>query len=520
MSADRPRVLGTAGHVDHGKTALVTALTGKDTDRLPEEKRRGVSIELGYAPLGLPSGRRVSIVDVPGHERFVRTMVAGASGIDFFLMCVAADDGVMPQTREHLTVLRALGVDEGVVAITKVDRQDSGPARSAAAELMPGLDIVDVATPLGTGLDELRAALDRVAARLTDRRPRQEGAVLHVDRCFTLKGVGTVATGTLWSGSISVGDELTVLPDGQAARARSLQVHDEPVSTVTAGQRTAVGLAGPSWRDVKRGDVVCSVPASVSVSHFVNVELLLDERARPLRKGDRVSAHHGTRHSTARVVPFERSEIRPGERGLCQLRLETALVSATGDRLVVRQLAPPDTIAGAVIVDPAARRHGGGKREEPPLASESPLDAPVAERRLPALDDLARQLADLLRSDGERPRADAELAAALGLDSGQTARLLDALRAHGLAVRAGRNLHFHSDVLARLTGRALDVCRRDGRTTVAALRDELGTTRRYAQAVLEHMDSTKLTVRRDDEHVLRARSGDGIEPSQRRAAPP
>ena len=260
-----PLTLGTAGHIDHGKTVLVRALTGVDTDRLPEERERGISIELGYAPLDLPSGRRLSVVDVPGHERFVRTMVAGATGIDLYLMVVAADDGVMPQTREHAAVLAALGVGAGVVAITKADLADPARASEEAAALLPGAEIVPVAAPRGEGLDELRAALDRVAAALPGRSGG--GALrLHVDRSFTIRGAGTVVTGTLWEGAAARGDEVRILPSGLSARIRSVQVHDEPRERAEAGQRVALNLAGIGRDEVARGDVVVAAEGTRSAA--------------------------------------------------------------------------------------------------------------------------------------------------------------------------------------------------------------------------------------------------------------
>src|SRR4051812_14055902 len=217
-----PLTLGTAGHIDHGKTALISVLSGKNTDRLPEERSRGISIELGYAPLTLPSGRRLSVVDVPGHERFVRTMVAGASGVDMFLLCVAADDGVMPQTREHMAVLRQLGVSDGVVAVTKADVGEPELAAEEAAELVPGVPVVPVSALIGSGLDDLRAALDEVAGRLPGRARDGGPPRLHVDRSFTLRGIGTVVTGTLWSGELAAGDAVRVLPREVDARVRSV----------------------------------------------------------------------------------------------------------------------------------------------------------------------------------------------------------------------------------------------------------------------------------------------------------
>ena len=245
MSA-APLTLGTAGHIDHGKSALIRALTGIDTDRLPEEQRRGISIELGYARLDLPSGAAVSVVDVPGHERYVRTMVAGATGIDLFLMAVAADDGVMPQTREHAAVLRALDVRRGVVAVTKSDLADPDLAVLEAEELLPGIEVVAVSARTGAGLDALRSALDRIAAH-SPRRAQTAGgeaARLHVDRVFTVRGAGTVVTGTLWSGSIARGDAVTLLPGARPARAREVQVHGAVIERAQAGQRVAVNLSG------------------------------------------------------------------------------------------------------------------------------------------------------------------------------------------------------------------------------------------------------------------------------------
>ncbi|HEY4278821.1 MAG TPA: selenocysteine-specific translation elongation factor, partial [Conexibacter sp.] len=242
--ATGPLTLGTAGHVDHGKTTLVAALTGVDTDRLPEEKARGLTIALGYAPLRLPSGRLLSLVDVPGHERFVRTMVSGATGIDAFLMTVAADDGVMPQTREHAEVLRSLDVNAGVVAITKADATDPAPAAEEAGELLPGCEVIACSARTGAGLDELTAALDRLVHALPSRAAAPGPARLHVDRVFTVVGRGTVVTGTLWSGEVRVGDTLELAPRGRAVRVRGVEVHGTQLERAEAGQRVALNLVG------------------------------------------------------------------------------------------------------------------------------------------------------------------------------------------------------------------------------------------------------------------------------------
>jgi selenocysteine-specific elongation factor len=537
-----PLTLGTAGHIDHGKTALIRALTGRDTDRLPEERERGISIELGYAPLDLPSGRRLSVVDVPGHERFVRTMVAGASGIDLFLLCVGADDGVMPQTREHVAVLRQLGVERGVVAVTKADLLDPEPARAEAAELLPGVDAVAVSAQSRTGLDELLAALERVAARLPGRAAGSDGefpgggARLHVDRSFTLHGIGTVVTGTLWSGSLGAGDRVAILPAGREARVRSVQVHDQPVERAEAGQRVALALAGVGRREIARGDVVSTTGAKLSPTYLLDAVIALEDGARPLRRGDRVHVHHGTREAPARVAPLGPAEadapegddeIRPGSAALAQLRLEAPLVPAPGDRIVLRQLAPPDTIGGGEVLDPHPRKHGprpeivdrlraiaeGESRtaSTPTAATPAPATAGSgvgaalgrAEAAAPALDAAALRLAALLRDDGAAPRADGDLAAAAGLEPPEAATRLRSLELAGCAVRVARNLHFDPEALEALRAQIIEICERDGAVTIAGVRDELGTSRRYAQALLEHLDAEKVTIRRGDAHVLR-----------------
>jgi selenocysteine-specific elongation factor len=512
---DQPLTLGTAGHIDHGKTALVDALTGKNTDRLPEERSRGISIELGYAPLSLPSGRRLSVVDVPGHERFVRTMVAGASGIDLFLMCVAADDGVMPQTREHMAVLRQLGVTAGVVAVTKSDIGEPELAAEEVSELVPDVEIVQVSARERTGLDELLAALDRAADSVESRATHDGAPRLHLDRSFTLRGIGTVVTGTLWSGSIGAGDSVRVLPRDLSARVRSVQVHDQPVERAAAGQRVALNLVGVGWRDLGRGDLVTSPSGEVTPSYLIDAAVTLEPGARPLKRGARVHIHHGTREAPARVVPLEGDDLRPGASAFAQLRLEGPLVPVAGDRVIVRQLAPPDTIGGGTVIDPHPRKHGGSpelierlralERGEQPPAAEAEPPAEPARDEPPPLDEAALQLAALLRSDGREPRTDNELAEAAGLSPADASDRLRRLVNAGQAVRVARNLHFHPEPLAELEARVVAICERDGQATIASVRDELGTSRKYAQALLEHLDGEKVTRRDGDAHVLRSR---------------
>jgi selenocysteine-specific elongation factor len=344
-----PLTVGTAGHIDHGKTWLVRALTGKDTDRLPEEQERGISIDLGYAPLELPDGRRLSLVDVPGHERFVRNMVAGATGIDLFLLVVDAGEGARPQTHEHLAIVRLLGIEHGVVAVTKVDAVDAETRELAleeARELVPGTRVVATSARTGEGLDELRAALGEAADDVVER-PASRPTRLFVDRVFTLRGIGTVATGTLWSGSLGEGDELRVEPAGLDVRVRSVQVHDRPVERAEAGQRVAAALPGIERTSLRRGDALVE-PGAYPISYRLDVAL---EALEEIADGARLHVHHGTAEHFARVVRVDE--------GHAQLRLATPAVAARGDRVVLRE---QTTLGGALVLDPSPPRRPSADR--------------------------------------------------------------------------------------------------------------------------------------------------------------
>jgi selenocysteine-specific elongation factor len=346
-----PLTVGTAGHIDHGKTWLVRALTGKDTDRLPEEQRRGISIDLGYAPLDLPDGRRLSLIDVPGHERFVRTMVAGASGIDLFLLVIDAGEGARPQTHEHLAILRLLGVERGVVALTKVDAVDGETtelAEEEARDLVPGSEVVRVSARTGAGLDDLRRELGRLAAG--EAHAGSGGPTrLCVDRAISIAGFGTVVTGTLWSGSIGAGDRLRLEPSGRDVRVRSVQVHDVHVERAEAGQRVAASLPGVGRDDVGRGEVLVA-PGAYPVSYRLDVAL---DEVVTIPDGARLHVHHGTAHVPARVV-------RLGD-GFAQLRLDGPAVAAFGDRVILRG---ETTLGGGTVLDPAPPRHRDASRLE------------------------------------------------------------------------------------------------------------------------------------------------------------
>jgi len=351
----RHLILGTAGHIDHGKSALVRALTGTDPDRLKEEKRRGITIELGFADLELTLSRRLSFVDVPGHERFVRHMVAGATGIDAVLLVVAADQGVQPQTREHLDVCSLLGLQRGVVALSKCDLVDEELREVVALELqdllsesfLAGAPVIPVSAKGGTGLDELRGAL---SALFDDIAPRPVDGVarLPVDRSFVLRGFGSVITGTLASGRLTEGDEVEILPGGKRGRIRGLQVHGSAVNVALAGQRTAVNLQGLDCDEVPRGATVTR-PGDLLTTRRAHANLrLLPQAPERLNRGGEVRFHQGTCERAARYRVIDRSD--SGELHI-ELYLEPEAVLAPGDRFIIRRPAPVDTIGGGVILD-------------------------------------------------------------------------------------------------------------------------------------------------------------------------
>jgi selenocysteine-specific elongation factor len=359
-------VIGTAGHIDHGKSSLVQALTGQNPDRLPEEKRRGITIDLGFADLEL-GDVRIGFVDVPGHERFVKNMLAGVHGIDAVALVIAADEGVMPQTREHFDICRLLGVNHGFIVITKTDLVDEemfSLVREEAEELvagsfLEGAAIIPVSAKTGNGLEDLRTALRKVAAE-TPSRSADLVTRLPVDRAFTMKGFGAVVTGTLVSGQISEGDELELLPPGVRVRARGVQVHGASVRRAEAGQRTAVNLAGVDLSAIERGMVLADV-GRLATTQILDVHLeVLDSAPKIVRSRARVRLHIGSAEVLGRVrVLNKRGEIAPGEAGFAQLRLETPVVALHDERFIIRSYSPAITIAGGVVLDPLATKHRG-----------------------------------------------------------------------------------------------------------------------------------------------------------------
>lgn len=363
-------IIGTAGHVDHGKTALIKALTGIETDRIKEEKKRGITIELGFAYLDLPDGEKAGIIDVPGHEKFVKNMLAGAGGIDLALLVVAADEGFMPQTREHLGILSLLNISEGIIVITKKDMVDDDWLEVVCEDVrnevkgtfLENAQIIPVSSYTGEGIEQLKTAIFELIDQNTQIKNLDIPFRIPVDRIFSVEGFGTVITGTLIEGRMKVGDPVTIYPSRIESRVRNLQVHSHDVTEAYAGQRVAVNLAGLKKTDLNKGDVV-AVPNSMHTTMMIDIKLnILRDCEREILNGTRLHLYHGARDVLCKVILLDRDSISAGESCYAQLRLEEEIAVKTGDRFVLRFYSPLETIGGGVILDSNPFKH---KRNDP-----------------------------------------------------------------------------------------------------------------------------------------------------------
>lgn len=620
-------VIGTAGHVDHGKSTLVKALTGIDPDRLREEKEREMTIDLGFAWLSLPSGRRVSIIDVPGHERFIKNMLAGVGGFDAALLVVAADEGPMPQTAEHLAIIDLLQIRHGLVALTKVDLVDAEWRELVTVEVLErlrgsvleGAEIVPVSAVTGEGLPELVAALDRLLERVPPHleagRPR-----LAVDRVFTMPGFGTIVTGTLRGGPLEIGQEVELLPTGKRGRVRGLQSHRVKVERAQPGSRTAVNLSGIAVEEIERGHVL-TTPGWLRPTTLLDARLrLIPEAPEPLEQNDEVDFFIGAAETLARVTLLDAERIEPGGEGWVQFRFAEPVVAVRGDRFIIRRPSPGVTIGGGIVVDAHPRRHRRfrpeviraleilasgtpqelvlqvldrqprelreviqqvglpeaevratveelvGREEITLLGTESALAPTTLLVRSDALRALGASLARLLSAYHERhplrrgmpreearsrlglpPRAFDEVVAALArqgeiVEEADTVRLphhqirftpeqqaridryLAALRSQpysppspaefelepelvaalvdtGAIVRVDEGIVFARETFEEIQRAVLELIDRQGSLTLAQFRDHVGTSRKYAQAVLEYLDQRRVTRRVGDARV-------------------
>jgi selenocysteine-specific elongation factor len=467
MTTARHVIFGTAGHVDHGKSSLVLALTGTDPDRLAEEKAREMTIDLGFAFLDLPGlPDPVAIVDVPGHEMFLRNMVAGATGVDAAIFVVAADEAVMPQTVEHMDVLLSLGIRDGVIALTKCDKAGADLQELAiqdikglvAGTFLEKAEVIRTSSVTGAGLDELREELAGIATRVAARKT--EGTFrLPIDRVFTLKGIGTVVTGTVISGSVRAGETVDCLPRGRTLRLRSLQVHNSTVDEVQAGQRAALNLADASKDELARGDVLVA-QGRLTPSLMMDVRLNVSLRApRPITQRARVRVHHGTSEVMARTVLLEGETLNPGESGLVQLRLESPLVPVPGDRFVVRTYSPMMVIGGGTVVDahPPKRQRASGAADLAKREHSDPLES----------------LIETLDRAGPRGKPIQELQSQTGMAESALTDALNTLKERGETVAGRRGFWFSAGAIhemeASVIGALSELHKRESLKTYVSL---------------------------------------------------
>ena len=406
-------IIGTAGHVDHGKTTLIKALSGIDTDRLEEEKKRGITIELGFAHIPNDAGYNIGVIDVPGHEKFIKHMLAGIGGIDFVLFVVAADEGIMPQTREHFEILQSLGIDDGIIAVTKKDMVEEDWLEMLLEEVddyfrgsfLEGKPVIPVSGVTGEGLEELKAEIIAKCERENKRREEKELFRLPVDRVFTMQGFGTVVTGTLMDGNVKVGDDVIIYPKGTKAKVRGIQTYGKDTDTAVAGQRTAINLSGIAKEDIDRGDVI-AYPDAVTVTNMIDAEIsIFSSTDRVVLNNSRVHLYCGSDEVLCKVILLDRDAISAGETCYAQLRLEEPAAVRRGDRFIIRFYSPIITVGGGRILDAQPAKH---KRNKPEVLagmevlSKGTIDeiiyAKTGERRFVRQKELARELGLL---DGE-----------------------------------------------------------------------------------------------------------------------
>lgn len=442
-------VIGTAGHVDHGKTCLTRALTGVDTDRLKEEQKRGITIEIGFAELTLPNGQTASIIDVPGHEKFIRNMLVGAAGMDVVLMVVAADEGFMPQTREHLGILSLLGVQNGIIVVTKADMVEEEwleAVEEEARETVQGTflenaPVIAVSSYTGQGIEALKQLIVTLVEG-AEQRNQDRPFRIPVDRLFSVDGFGTVITGTLVEGALAVGDEVCIYPAEKKARVRGLQNHDKPAERVSAGMRVAVNLAGVDRAELKRGDTLAK-PGSMTLTQQIDVELsALKDAPYPVKNDSQLHFHHGSRELVCKCVLLGRDTLEAGETCFAQLRFQEPVAAKNGDHFVVRFFSPTVTVGGGILLNVSPQRH---KRNDPKT-----LEGLAAR----ASGSSEKQVVQALRDAGSTLTKREELAKAAGLTLGELEEPLAQLLEEGRAVDLGGRYLDH-DVVEMLWEKAV-----------------------------------------------------------------
>lgn len=492
-------ILGTAGHIDHGKSSLVKALTGIDPDRLKEEKERGITIDLGFADLTYPDGLTVGIVDVPGHERLVRNMLAGAGGIDLVLLVIAADEGIMPQSREHLAICNLLKIKSGLIAVTKADLVEKDWLHLVMDEargfvkgtFLEGAEIIPVSSRTGENLDLLREKIREVALRV-EPKPEKEIFRLPIDRVFTLKGFGTVVTGTVVSGALSLDAVAEIQPSGISAKVRGLHSHGKAIQTARAGQRVAINLQGVNKEDLRRGDVVVT-PKSVQPSRIMDARIDLLAEVSPLKSKSLVHFHITTSETIARVILYNRDELNAGESCYCQLRLDEPVVALSGDRFIVRKFSPVLTIGGGTVLDPSPDRR---------RRKDSTADLDVLETG-----GLPEKVAAKVKKAGLKGMNVSSITGWIKAEIPALDESLKQLKSRGLLIQLGDTL-FHRDVydgLSRGISEALDSFHKKNPLSPGMPKEELRAQVRMRQEIwgswLSSMESVVV-----DKEVVRLKS--------------
>lgn len=467
-------VVGTAGHIDHGKTSLIKALTGRATDTLDEEIKRGISINLGFTYFNLPSGKNVGIVDVPGHEKFIKNMLAGASGLDMVLLVIAADEGMMPQTIEHIDILSYLNIKKGLVVMTKCDMVDDEMIELAEDDIREGLvgtflegsDILRVDSLSKRGIAELIQKIDEMSEEVEEKNNNLP-ARLNIDRVFSIKGFGTVVTGTIIEGQIKLNDELEIYPRGKKAIVRNIQVHGNNEEEAFAGQRTAINLANIKVNDIERGDILAA-PDSLLESMMIDVKIkLLKHEGCKIENWDRLKLYHGTREILCRAVPLEKEVMKAGDEGFVQLRLEEKIVCKKQDPFVIRTYSPMDTIGGGVIIDVSKEKHSINKH----------IGEVIEELKIKESGDEKSILEVFLKNNSSTYPKISDMMSYVSLSKEKIEEILSQLKANGKIVEINNRI-IHIDYFDFLEGklmRILEKYHKSNPLKIGMLKQEAGT---------------------------------------------
>ena len=530
MEEKRYRIIGTAGHIDHGKTWLVKALTGTDTDRLAEEKRRGITIENGFAFLKFPDGREAGIIDVPGHEKFIKNMLAGAGGIDIAMVVIAADEGVMPQTREHLAILSLLGIQQGVLVLTKGDLEwkkglDQEIREFAEGTFLENADVVVTSAVDGRGIEELRRVLWKLCTAgkttgnqnlsrnesdsCTGRMGTKASAFrLPIDRVFSLKGFGTVVTGTLLDGSLGLNYDAMLYPRAERVKIRGIQVHGQEVSEAAPGQRVAVNLPGIGKEHISRGEILAAA-GSMEGTMIADVRLqLLKSGQRTLKSGTRVHLYHGAAELVCKIILFDRAVLKPGEEAIVQLRMEQVTAMKAGDHFVIRFYSPVETIGGGVVLNP-----NGVKRKKGQNADAAVRYACTGKERKKAHaagkiteemcgNSVFLQLQELyLKSGFMSPLTDEVKKVFSG--ERDFSEVFFAMVRDGVLVRFDEKHYMHREIRQKALDMVYQLFKEKGMIQTGEFRDRLGISRKCAIILLEGFDRERITVMENGGRVLK-----------------